>query len=78
MTAILENALRWQSRRGMLELDLVLDKFWRHGTGLSDAELRVLSELLALEDGELWREIKTPPIVADSPKNRLIRRLHNL
>ena len=58
MAASLENELRWQSRRGLLELDTVLDKFWQLRAGaLSQNDLQALSELLALDDEELWRAI---------------------
>lgn len=57
MTAVCENRLRWQSRRGVLELDLVLEEFWRRTESLPEEELRALSELLALDDDALWRVI---------------------
>ena len=52
--------MRWRSRRGMLELDLLLDTFWRRAAeqgGLSEAELQGMDALLALEDDALWRRI---------------------
>ena len=55
-----EKVLRWRSRRGMLELDLLLDTFWRRAAeqgGLSEAELQGMDALLALEDDALWRRI---------------------
>ena len=56
---VLENKLRWQSRRGALELDVVLEQFWRRADGLPEDELRALGELLALDDEDLRRAIKT-------------------
>lgn len=47
------NRLRWQSRRGTLELDLILDKFWRRKDLHSAENLSALSELLSLDDEEL-------------------------
>ena len=52
------NCLRWQSRRGLLELDLILQKFWQRNALLSEEELHALSELLALDDEGLWRAIR--------------------
>ena len=41
--------LRWKCRRGLLELDLVLERYLRQSPG--DAEL---DALLELPDNELW------------------------
>lgn len=47
--------LKWHSRRGMLENDLVLTAFFRrHEAALDTSEARGLAALLALEDGDLW------------------------
>ena len=46
--------LRWQSRRGLLELDLVLDRFWvRNGPALDEADAAALERLLAMTDNDL-------------------------
>ena len=59
--------LRWHSRRGMLELDLVLERFWqRHGEVLSAEQAGLLEQVLMLEENDLWdtvcgrREIGDP------------------
>ena len=41
--------LRWKCRRGLLELDLVLERYLQRNPG--DAEL---SQLLDLPDNDLW------------------------
>jgi antitoxin CptB len=47
--------LRWQSRRALLELDLVLQRFWQKQPGvLAGGEAEVLERLLAMEDHDLW------------------------
>ena len=47
--------LRWQCRRALLELDLVLERFLaRDFDALDDEALGVLAELLALDDYALW------------------------
>lgn len=47
--------LRWRCRRGLLELDIVLQRFLeRRAASLSQAELDVLGELLAFDDSDLW------------------------
>ena len=46
--------IRWQCRRGMLELDLILEKFnQRHLAGLEPEQLERFKELLAFPDNEL-------------------------
>ena len=46
---------RWRCRRGLLELDIVLQRFMdRHYTQLSAAELQQFDTLLDLPDNDLW------------------------
>jgi antitoxin CptB len=46
--------LRWRSRRGLLENDLILTRFLdAHETGLSDEEVDALTRLLDLADNPL-------------------------
>jgi antitoxin CptB len=46
--------LRWRSRRGLLELDIVLARYWAEcGEDLEEAEARQLAELLAMPDPDL-------------------------
>ena len=46
--------LRWRSRRGLLELDLVFERFWKgEGARLSDTEVAALERLLQLPDNDL-------------------------
>jgi antitoxin CptB len=47
--------LRWRCRRGLLENDLVLERFLdRHAAALGADELAALDRLLDLPDPELW------------------------
>jgi antitoxin CptB len=47
--------LRWRCRRGMLENDLVLERFLaRRGDALTEDEVAMLDRLLDLPDNELW------------------------
>jgi antitoxin CptB len=49
------NRLRWQSRRALLELDLLLERFWlREGELVSVEDEKGLQQLLALDDYDLW------------------------
>lgn len=54
MTETELNRLRWRSRRGLLELDLVLEKFLATGLQqLSPAEVEAYKDLLLLPDNDL-------------------------
>jgi antitoxin CptB len=47
--------VRWQCRRGMLELDLVLSRFLeRHFADLQPLERAAFKGLLELSDNDLW------------------------
>lgn len=49
------NRIRWRSRRGMLENDLVLARFLDvRGPSLTEDEIAMLDRLLDLSDNELW------------------------
>ena len=45
--------LKWRSRRGLLELDIVLERFWSRTNALDDGESAALQELLGLPDNDL-------------------------
>lgn len=50
-----EDRIRWHCRRGLLELDLILQKFLdSRFTTLSSSQRVAFAGLLAREDGELW------------------------
>ena len=47
--------IRWRARRGMLELDILLEKFiGGYYTHLDKGDMRVFEELLDMPDNELW------------------------
>ena len=71
----LERAL-WRSRRGMLELDLLLVDFARRGyPRLSEADKAAYQNLLAEDDWRLWDWLQgqAPPLVAFARIVDLIR-----
>ncbi len=46
--------LKWRSRRGLLELDLVFERYWKdNGAGMTEDEARELERLLLLPDNDL-------------------------
>lgn len=55
MTAADKRRLQWRCRRGMLELDLLLDSFIeQHFQQLDEGQMAALDNLLALPDKDLW------------------------
>ena len=47
--------MKWKCRRGLLELDLVLERFLQHtAASLDGKSLELLDELLDYPDNELW------------------------
>jgi succinate dehydrogenase flavin-adding protein (antitoxin of CptAB toxin-antitoxin module) len=51
MDPVARNRLRWKCRRGLLELDLVLERFI---PTVRDEDLQPLYALLELPDNDLW------------------------
>jgi succinate dehydrogenase flavin-adding protein (antitoxin of CptAB toxin-antitoxin module) len=47
-----QNRLKWKCRRGLLELDLVLQDFVVNR--MEEREMDALSDLLGMEDNDLW------------------------
>ena len=46
--------LKWRSRRGLLELDLVFERFWKgEGARMGEGEVAALERLLLLPDNDL-------------------------
>ena len=52
MTAVEKNRLQWKCRRGLLELDLILQKFLERK--FEGQDLKPLNELLDFPDNDLW------------------------
>ena len=51
--------LKWNCRRGLLELDLVLGRFLEtEAAGLDERALASIGELLELPDNDLWDIVK--------------------
>ncbi|MES2579790.1 MAG: succinate dehydrogenase assembly factor 2 [Pseudomonadota bacterium] len=59
--------LAWRCRRGMLELDIVLQRFIaQHFDGLTLAQLKAFDDLLELPDNDFWALVSSDKI---KPKN---------
>jgi succinate dehydrogenase flavin-adding protein (antitoxin of CptAB toxin-antitoxin module) len=60
--------LKWHSRRALLELDIVLERFWaQKGDDLDDRSAVALTRLLALEDHDLW-DLVSGRVDTDDPE----------
>lgn len=52
----IDQVIRYKSRRGLLELDLVLNDFYKNDyEALSDLKKQVLLSILKKQDNELWK-----------------------
>jgi succinate dehydrogenase flavin-adding protein (antitoxin of CptAB toxin-antitoxin module) len=68
--------LRWRSRRGLLELDIVLGRFWAQcGDGLGEDEARRLATLLAMPDNDLLDLVMGRSTSPDPAMQPLLQRL---
>ena len=55
VTRVELSRLRWRCRRGMLENDLILERFLdARGEAITELEIAALDRLLELSDNELW------------------------
>ena len=76
MDQVAWNRLKWKCRRGLLELDLVLERFLRREAGsLTDGELARFGELLETEDNDLWDIVNGRSQRFDPRCHHLIERL---
>ena len=68
--------LRWHCRRGLLELDLILEKFVaRHLENLDAGQIAVLQELLALPDNDLFDIVMERMAVPDARYDAMLKML---
>ncbi len=67
---------RWRCRRGLLELDIVLQRFMDHYyTQLDESGLEQFERLLALPDNDLWDLITARQINADDNLQQVLELL---
>ena len=68
--------VRWRCRRGMLELDIVLQRFVdKHYTQLNETELQQFDTLLNLPDNDLWDMITARKEIGDIKLQPMLRLL---
>ena len=72
------NRLRWHCRRGLLENDLVLQRFLeRHGRELEGERLSAFKTLLDYADDELWGVVSGRSECRDPALGEVVRLLRN-
>ena len=70
------NKIRWHCRRGLLELDLILEKFnERHLLGLDPEQLDRYRELLEFQDNDLLDLVMARAASPDRRYEDILRRL---
>ena len=78
-TDIEVKALRWRCRRGMRELDQLLERWLdRCWAASSDADKEVFRRLLATEDDKLWRAFLEHAPLDDVDVQELVQRIADL
>jgi antitoxin CptB len=71
--------IRWRCRRGLLELDLVLEAFLREELGnLTPAELAGFARLLEAADNDLWDWVSERGEPPEPLAAGLVRRLRSV
>ena len=72
------NRLRWQCRRGVLELDLVLERFLeKHGEQLQGERLNAFRALLAFSDNELLDLVSDRTECGDAKFAEMVQLMRN-
>jgi antitoxin CptB len=68
----------WASRRGMLELDLILQPFVeQHYDNLSEADKSLFHSLLELEDQQLFLNLVRREESTDPDVQRIVKIIHD-
>jgi succinate dehydrogenase flavin-adding protein (antitoxin of CptAB toxin-antitoxin module) len=72
------NRLRWHCRRGLLENDLVLERFLAvHGAELEGERLSAFETLLGYADDELWGIVSGQAECRDPALGEVVRLLRS-
>jgi len=78
MTRVELDRLRWRCRRGLLENDLVLERFLEaHGSRLEGERLGAFQALLDYADDELWSIVSGRSECRDPALGEVVRLLRS-
>ena len=70
--------LKWRSRRGLLELDLVFERFWAtFGLQMTDVEAAALERLLAMPDNDLLDLVMGRAEIPDAQLRAMLEKLRS-
>ena len=70
--------LKWRSRRGLLELDIVFERFWkRAGMELDEVEAAALERLLLLPDNDLLDLVMSRAEIPDAHLRAMVEKLRS-
>jgi antitoxin CptB len=71
--------LKWKSRRGLLELDIVFERFWaRGGDEMNESDAATLERLLALPDNDLLDLVMGRADTSETRLQPMLRRLRTV
>jgi antitoxin CptB len=70
--------LKWRSRRGLLELDIVLERFWARAGEMEGGEAAALEGLLALPDNDLLELVMGRAETTESHLRPMLQRLRTV
>ncbi len=78
MTPAQINRLRWRCRRGLLENDVILERFLSaHAASLDGERLTAFEALLDYSDGELWDLVSGRAECRDPALGEVVRMLRS-
>ena len=71
--------LKWRSRRGLLELDLVFTRFWeKNAMLLNDRDMQMLDRLLQMPDNDIWDMVTARQPCEDAAICEIVQRLQQV
>jgi antitoxin CptB len=70
--------LKWRSRRGLLELDLIFERFWsKAGLEMAEGDAAALERLLALPDNDLLDLVMGRAEIPDAHLRAMVEKLRS-
>ena len=69
--------LKWRSRRGLLELDLIFTRFWnKYESAVDEHEMQALERLLQMPDNDILHMIMQRQACDNAQIKPLVQMLH--
>lgn len=69
--------LKWRSRRGLLELDLIFTRFWnKYESAVGEQEMQALDRLLQMPDNDILDMIMQRQACDNAQIKPLVQMLH--